>query len=112
MHTVSRSTVSRRLAVAIAVILTLGFAGVPVVRADVTSAPVLAETAVDRARLLDAVVDTIESRFVDPDLLKRLNWLERARNLRASVLSAPTTEDAVARINDLIAELKTAHTGL
>ena len=48
MHTVSRSTVSRRLAVAIAVILTLGFAGVPVVRADVTSAPVLAETAVDR----------------------------------------------------------------
>ena len=28
------------------------------------------------------------------------------------MLSAPTTEDAVARINDLIAELKTSHTGL
>lgn len=105
-------TVSRRLAVAFAVVVTLGFVGIPVVRADVASVPAQAETALDRAKLLDAVVDTIENRFVDPDLLKRLNWPERARNLRASVLSAPTTEDAVARINDLIAELKTSHTGL
>jgi carboxyl-terminal processing protease len=71
-----------------------------------------AETSVDLPRLFDAVVDTIEKRFVDPESLKTLDWQARARAVRASVLGAPTTEDAVGVINDLIAELKMSHTGL
>jgi carboxyl-terminal processing protease len=107
-----RSMISRRFTFALAAVLALGVVAAPMARADVAPVPASAEGALDRAKLLDAVVDTIDNRFVAPELLKKLDWLERARNLRASVLSAPTTEDAVARINDLIAELKTSHTGL
>jgi carboxyl-terminal processing protease len=68
--------------------------------------------AVDRTKLLDAVVETMDRKFVDPELLQSVEFHARANAMRQSVLQAPTTEDAAARINGLIAELKTSHTGL
>lgn len=67
---------------------------------------------VDLAKLFDAVVETIDRQFVDPQLLETLDWQTRAKAVRSSVLSAPTTDDAVERINSLIGELNTSHTGL
>jgi carboxyl-terminal processing protease len=63
-------------------------------------------------RLFDAVVDTIEKKFFDETLLKRLDWRARANAVRPSVLSAASTEDAARRINALLSELKTSHTAL
>lgn len=71
-----------------------------------------ADASVELPKLFDAVVETIDRRFVDPELLKALDWQARAKAVRSSVLSAPTTKEAVQRINDLIAELRTSHTGL
>src|SRR5262245_279299 len=92
----------RILRLAIVLAYVLGVASIA--RADmVPLAPqAKATSTLERSALLDAVVDTIDRRFVDPELLKTLNWRERADAIRASVLSAPSTEDAVARINDLI----------
>jgi carboxyl-terminal processing protease len=106
--------VSRRLALVLAAVGALVVSGLPAARAEMAeaAAPALADASVDRAKLFEAVVETIDRGFADPELLKTLDWLGRARAVRSSVLAAPTTEDAVARINDLIAELKTSHTGL
>src|SRR5262245_20269364 len=70
------------------------------------------ENPIDLAKLFDAVVDTIDSKSFDEALLKQLDWRARAREVRPSIISAATTEDAVGRINALLAELKTSHTGL
>lgn len=67
---------------------------------------------VDRAKLFDAVVDKVEQRFFDESRLKEIDWRARADAMRSAVLAAPTTNDAVRRINALLAELKTSHTGL
>jgi carboxyl-terminal processing protease len=67
---------------------------------------------VDVARLYDAVVETIDRRFYDEGILKKLDWRARAQALRPSVLSAATPQDAVRQINELLSELKTSHTGL
>ena len=64
------------------------------------------------ARLFDAVVETIEKKFFDETLLKRLDWRARANAVRPSVLSAAGTEDAARRINALLSELNTSHTAL
>jgi carboxyl-terminal processing protease len=84
------------------------------VRAETPAPTVHAQASepVDLPKLFDTVVETIDRRFVDAELLKTLDWQARARAVRSSVLSAPTTEDAVERINNLIAELNTSHTGL
>lgn len=68
--------------------------------------------AVDRARLFDAVVDGIEKNFFNEDRLKEIDWRARAAAARREVVDAPTAEDAVRRINALLAELKTSHTAL
>jgi carboxyl-terminal processing protease len=78
---------------------------------------VLAETpwdkqSLDVAKLYDTVVETVEREFFDQGLLKRLDWRERAKAVRPSVVSAASAEDAVRQINALLAELKTSHTGL
>src|SRR5687767_4404256 len=44
---------------------------------------------VDLPNLFDAVVDTIDRRFVDVELLKTIDWQARAKAVRSSVLSAP-----------------------
>lgn len=86
------------------------------VRAETSATPAHSEASVgasvDLAKLFDTVVQTIDQRFVDAELLKKLDWQARAKAVRSSVLSAATTEDAVAEINSLIAELNTSHTGL
>ena len=66
----------------------------------------------DRAKLFDTIVETVEQRFVDKDRLKQMNWRARADAVRPAVLAAPTTDDAVRYINALLAELKWSHTGL
>jgi carboxyl-terminal processing protease len=65
---------------------------------------------VDPAKLFDAVVDTIERRFVDTEMLKALDWPARAAAVRASVVSAATVDEAVDLIKKLLAELKISHT--
>jgi carboxyl-terminal processing protease len=67
---------------------------------------------VDLEKLYDAVVETIDRRFYDEGILKRLDWRARAQALRSSVVSAATPQDAVRQINELLSELKTSHTGL
>ena len=67
---------------------------------------------VDLAKLYDAVVETIERRFVDDALLRRLKWRARADALRPSVLTAATPESAFRQINGLLSELQTSHTAL
>src|SRR5205814_1046019 len=69
-------------------------------------------TEVDRAKLFDAVVETIERYFVDTDRLAAVDWQGRAREVRPSVLAAATTEEAVSHIRKLLAELKLSHTEL
>lgn len=81
-------------------------------RAESAPALAVAEPAVDREKLFDAVVDAIQRRFVDEQILKRIDWPERARATRPAVLAAASTREAVGRINALLAELKTSHTGL
>ena len=67
---------------------------------------------VDLEKLYDAVVETIDRRFYDEGILKKLDWRARAQALRSSVVSAATPQDAVRQINELLSELKTSHTGL
>jgi carboxyl-terminal processing protease len=79
---------------------------------SVHSEPQWDRETVELARLFDAVVETIEKKFFDETLLKRLDWRARANAVRPSVLSAASTEDAAHRINALLSELKTSHTAL
>jgi carboxyl-terminal processing protease len=67
---------------------------------------------IDRASLLDAVIERVEQKFFDVRRLKEIDWRARAEAARASVLAAPTTDEAARQINALLAELKTSHTGL
>src|SRR4051794_23568505 len=58
---------------------------------------------VDLAKLHDTVVETVEKRFFDVARLKQLDWRARADTARPAVLSAPSLEEAVRRINSLLA---------
>jgi carboxyl-terminal processing protease len=71
-----------------------------------------ANDSVDVAKLYDAVIETIERKFYDPRVLQELDWSARAKALRPSVLASRTTQDAARKINELLSELKTSHTGL
>ncbi|WP_342363036.1 S41 family peptidase [Terrarubrum flagellatum] len=79
------------------------------VEASASSAP--ADKA-ELGKLFDAVIDTVDRRFVDVETLKRLPWRTRAAEIRDSVLNAATTAEAVERINGLLRELNTSHTAL
>jgi carboxyl-terminal processing protease len=67
---------------------------------------------IDRAKLYDAIIETIEKKFFDEALLNQLDWRVRANATRSSALSAATAEEAVQRIRTLLSELKTSHTAL
>jgi carboxyl-terminal processing protease len=67
---------------------------------------------IDLAKLFDAVVETVGQKFFDVALMKQVDWQAHAKAARPSVLSAATADDAVRRINALLSELKTSHTGL
>ncbi|MDQ8731041.1 S41 family peptidase [Bradyrhizobium sp. LHD-71] len=69
-------------------------------------------SSVDLPALFDAVVGTIDRRFVDSELLKSLDWQARARAARPAIVSASSENEAVSLINALLAELHTSHTGL
>ncbi|MCC6780803.1 MAG: PDZ domain-containing protein [Hyphomicrobiales bacterium] len=70
------------------------------------------DTDLDAGKLFDAVVETIDRHFFDETLLKERDWRTRAAAIRSSVIAATTADEAVHRINELLAELKTSHTGL
>lgn len=107
--------VVRAFALAVVAVVALSAGYGPVARAE-TQAELHAQAhvsaAVDLPKLFDAVVETIEQRFVDVETLKRIDWQARAQAVRSSVLSAGSEKDAVALINGLIAELDTSHTAL
>jgi carboxyl-terminal processing protease len=67
---------------------------------------------IDRAKLYDAIIGTIEKKFFDDALLSKLDWRNRANATRSSVLSAATADEAVQQIRTLLSELKTSHTAL
>jgi carboxyl-terminal processing protease len=111
-------SISRLPKLLAAVILAAGcwLAPAPAVHAEAPAAAVRSQAStlaeIDLTRLFDAVVETIGQRFVDAELLKTIDWQERAKAVRHPVISAATLDEAVGRINQLIAELKTSHTGL
>jgi carboxyl-terminal processing protease len=100
------------IAAVVALIPFLAFT--PASRAEVPAVAARSETSaserVDPAKLFDAVVDTIERRFVDTDMLKALDWPARAAAVRPAVVAAATVEEAVDLIKKLLAELKLSHT--
>jgi carboxyl-terminal processing protease len=63
-------------------------------------------------RLFDAVVETTGEEFWDKDRLEAVGWQARAAAARENVVTAPSLEEAARRINTLLGELKTSHTGL
>jgi carboxyl-terminal processing protease len=71
-----------------------------------------AETNKGFAALFDAVVERTVKSFWDKDLLARIGWEHRAAEVRQSVVNAPSHAEAARRINALLGELKTSHTGL
>jgi carboxyl-terminal processing protease len=76
--------------------------------------PVQAKIAQARefARLFDAVVKTTAEAFWDKDLLNAIGWEQRAAAARPGVIEARSLAEAARRINALLGELKTSHTGL
>jgi carboxyl-terminal processing protease len=71
-----------------------------------------AETNKGFGTLFDAVVERTVKSFWDKDLIARVGWERRAAEVRPSVLDAPSHAEAARRINALLGELKTSHTGL
>jgi len=63
-------------------------------------------------KLFDAVVAETAKSFWDKDRLAEVGWQKRAAEARQSVVEAPRLDEAARRINALLAELKTSHTGL
>jgi carboxyl-terminal processing protease len=63
-------------------------------------------------QLFDAMVGTVERNFWDKERLTRLDWAERARQTRQSVVTAPDRDEAARRLNALLGELKSSHTVL
>ena len=98
------------LAVAVGVTVLVAVAAMaqeaPRVSADTAGTPA------DAGALFDAVVERIGKSFWDKELIASSGWERRAAEVRPNVLAAPTREAAAGRINALLAELKTSHTGL
>ena len=71
-----------------------------------------ASTREDFDRLFNAVVERVGKSFWDKDGLASAEWERQAQVARPGIIAAPTLEDAAQRINTLLGELKTSHTGL
>jgi carboxyl-terminal processing protease len=81
-------------------------------RAEIDAASALSrlEPGATIAKLLDTVVERMDERFWDK---KRLpGWKSKAAEARASILAAPTLEEAARRINLLLSALNSSHTAL
>jgi carboxyl-terminal processing protease len=68
--------------------------------------------AADLGKLFDAVVAQTAKSFWDKERLAVVGWEKRATEVRPGVVAAPSLEEAARRINMLLAEIKTSHTGL
>jgi carboxyl-terminal processing protease len=79
-------------------------------RAELHAEPAPAPT--ELGKLFDAVVETTAKHFWDKERLTEAGWEQRAAEVRQSVVDAPNLEEAARRINALLTELKTSHTGL
>jgi carboxyl-terminal processing protease len=66
----------------------------------------------DYARLFDAMVERVDKSFWDKDRLASTGWERLAQAVRPGVIEATNLEEAVRRINALLGQLKTSHTGL
>ena len=102
------------IAAVVALISLLAFAAPSRAEAPIAAPAARSEAmpSVDLAKLFDAVVDTIDRKFVSEKILKDIDWQARAKAVRPAVLAAATTAEAVDSINQLLAELKTSHTDL
>jgi carboxyl-terminal processing protease len=63
-------------------------------------------------QLFDAVIERTRKSFWDKELIANSGWERRAAEVRQGVIEAPSHAEAARRINALLAELKTSHTGL
>jgi carboxyl-terminal processing protease len=66
----------------------------------------------DFGKLLDAVAERTSKDFWNKERLAEIGWDKRAAEVRQSVADAPDLAAAAHRINALLGELKTSHTGL
>ena len=78
-------------------------------RAQPAARPLEQAETLDRGALFDAVVSRTFARFYDPEQMTREKWIERANGVRESVVNAPSTDEAIARINGLLDTLKASH---
>ncbi len=69
-------------------------------------------TSTDLGKLFDAVAERTAKDFWDKERLATVGWEKRAAEVRQSVVDAPDLAQAVRRINALLGELKSSHTGL
>ena len=107
-----------RLAALAAAALLLLFAVAAPVRLIAQEAPssrlgaAEASTREDFGRLFDAMVERVGKSFWDKDRLASTDWERQAALARQGVIEAPTLDEAARRINALLGQLKTSHTGL
>jgi carboxyl-terminal processing protease len=92
--------------------LLLPAAALPQEASRAAAEPAATETDKGFAGLFDAVVERTGKSFWDKDLIQRSGWERRAREVRQSVVEAPNHAEAARRINALLGELNTSHTGL
>ncbi len=71
-----------------------------------------ASTREDFGRLFDAMVERVGKSFWDKERLASTDWEHQAALARQGVIEAPSLDEAVRRINILLGQLKTSHTGL
>jgi carboxyl-terminal processing protease len=77
-------------------------------------APAAAQAAFgsDFGKLFDAVAERAAKDFWDKGRLAQVGWSRRAAEVRQGVVDAPDLAEAARRINALLGELKSSHTGL
>ena len=97
----------------VALLLLTAFISAPSAQ-DARRFPLQAKSAQARefGRLFDMVVKTTADAFWDKDLLSAVGWEQRAAAARQGVVEARNLAEAARRINALLGELKTSHTGL
>jgi carboxyl-terminal processing protease len=81
-------------------------------QAPAAAPPRAAASREDFGRLFDAVVERVSRSFWNKDRLAGIGWDRRAAEARQGVVDAPNASEAVRRINLLLGEIKTSHTGL
>jgi carboxyl-terminal processing protease len=76
------------------------------------AAPAAIAASQDFGPLFDAVVETTAKSFWDKERLDAVDWPRLAAKARPGVLEAPNLDEAARRINALLGQLQTSHTGL